>query len=133
MYDQLNQILISDERLPESIILINTMEWQGQVDSSPHIYSRNTQGTEDRGLMCTLASKHYCTLSSMFFFFCFLLSPISPRLLFIHFTHHVPLMCVFVQYVAELLHEQSQPIVSTCSAADVQAAFNTIVTRIQRL
>ncbi|XP_013768658.1 phosphofurin acidic cluster sorting protein 1-like isoform X3 [Pundamilia nyererei] len=65
VYDQLNQILISDERLPESIILINTTEWQGQ-------------------------------------------------------------------YVAELLHEQSQPIVSTCSAADVQAAFNTIVTRIQR-
>lgn len=47
-------------------------------------------------------------------------------------THH-PLMCVSVQYVAELLHEQAQPIVSTCSAADVQAAFNTIVTRIQRL
>ncbi|KAM9803787.1 phosphofurin acidic cluster sorting protein 2 [Neosynchiropus ocellatus] len=65
VYDQLNQILISDERLPESIILINTTEWQGQ-------------------------------------------------------------------YVAELLHEQSQPIVSTCSAADIQAAFNTIVTRIQR-
>uniref|UniRef100_A0A8C9Z2I3 Phosphofurin acidic cluster sorting protein 2-like n=1 Tax=Sander lucioperca TaxID=283035 RepID=A0A8C9Z2I3_SANLU len=65
VYDQLNQILISDERLPESIILINTMEWQGQ-------------------------------------------------------------------YVSELLHEQGQPIVSTCSAADVQAAFNTIVTRIQR-
>lgn len=42
-------------------------------------------------------------------------------------------MCVSVQYVAELLHEQAQPIVSTCSAADVQAAFNTIVTRIQRL
>ncbi|XP_037127067.1 phosphofurin acidic cluster sorting protein 2-like isoform X1 [Syngnathus acus] len=65
VYDQLNQILISDERLPESIILINTLEWQGQ-------------------------------------------------------------------YVAELLHDQAQPIVSTCSAADVQAAFNTIVTRIQR-
>lgn len=31
VYDQLNQILISDERLPESIILINTVEWQGQV------------------------------------------------------------------------------------------------------
>lgn len=31
VYDQLNQILISDERLPESIILINTTEWQGQV------------------------------------------------------------------------------------------------------
>lgn len=43
------------------------------------------------------------------------------------------LSCVSVQYVAELLHEQGQPIVSTCSAADVQAAFNTIVTRIQRL
>lgn len=41
--------------------------------------------------------------------------------------------CVTVQYVAELLHEQAQPIVSTCSVADVQAAFNTIVTRIQRL
>ncbi|XP_033835550.1 phosphofurin acidic cluster sorting protein 2 isoform X1 [Periophthalmus magnuspinnatus] len=65
VYDQLNQILISDERLPECIILINTTEWQGQ-------------------------------------------------------------------YVADLLHEQGQPIVSTCSAADVQAAFNTIVTRIQR-
>uniref|UniRef100_H3D7C9 Phosphofurin acidic cluster sorting protein 2 n=1 Tax=Tetraodon nigroviridis TaxID=99883 RepID=H3D7C9_TETNG len=65
VYDQLNQILISDERLPESIILINTVEWQGQ-------------------------------------------------------------------YVADLLHDQAQPIVSTCSAADVQAAFNTIVTRIQR-
>ncbi|XP_030626781.1 phosphofurin acidic cluster sorting protein 2-like isoform X2 [Chanos chanos] len=65
VYDQLNQILISDERLPESIILINTVDWQGQ-------------------------------------------------------------------YVAEVLHKQGQPIVSTCSAADVQAAFNTIVTRIQR-
>ncbi|XP_012672537.1 phosphofurin acidic cluster sorting protein 2 isoform X2 [Clupea harengus] len=65
VYDQLNQILISDERLPESIILINTMDWQGQ-------------------------------------------------------------------YVADVLHKQNQPIVSTCSTADVQAAFNTIVTRIQR-
>ena len=66
MYDQLNQILISDERLPESIILINTMEWQGQVDSSPHkhiyVYSRSTPVMEDRGLMASLASKHYCTL-----------------------------------------------------------------------
>lgn len=44
-----------------------------------------------------------------------------------------PLSCLSAQYVAELLHEQAQPIVSTCSAADVQAAFNTIVTRIQRL
>ncbi|KAL4612821.1 phosphofurin acidic cluster sorting protein 1-like isoform X2 [Arapaima gigas] len=60
VYDQLNQILISDEQLPESIILVNTTDWQGQ-------------------------------------------------------------------YLAEILHEQSQPIVSTCSAADVQAAFNTIM------
>uniref|UniRef100_A0AAR2K968 Uncharacterized protein n=1 Tax=Pygocentrus nattereri TaxID=42514 RepID=A0AAR2K968_PYGNA len=65
VYDQLNQILISDERLPETIILINTVDWQGQ-------------------------------------------------------------------YVAEVLRKQAQPIVSTCSSADVQAAFNTIVTRIQR-
>ncbi|XP_050982519.1 phosphofurin acidic cluster sorting protein 2 isoform X2 [Labeo rohita] len=65
VYDQLNQILISDERLPENIILINTVDWQGQ-------------------------------------------------------------------YVAEVLQKHTQPIVSTCSAADVQAAFNTIVTRIQR-
>ncbi|KAI2658174.1 Phosphofurin acidic cluster sorting protein 1 [Labeo rohita] len=36
------------------------------------------------------------------------------------------------QYVAEVLQKHTQPIVSTCSAADVQAAFNTIVTRIQR-
>uniref|UniRef100_A0A8C9SKD6 Phosphofurin acidic cluster sorting protein 2-like n=1 Tax=Scleropages formosus TaxID=113540 RepID=A0A8C9SKD6_SCLFO len=65
VYDQLNQILISDEQLPENIILVNTTDWQGQ-------------------------------------------------------------------YLAEILHEQNQPIVSTCSAADVQAAFNTIVIRIQR-
>ncbi|XP_067115571.1 phosphofurin acidic cluster sorting protein 2 [Osmerus mordax] len=65
VYDQLNQILISDEQLPESIILINTTDWQGQ-------------------------------------------------------------------YLSELLHEHSQPIVCTISGADVQAAFNTIVTRIQR-
>lgn len=31
VYDQLNQILNSDEQLPESIILINTTDWQGQV------------------------------------------------------------------------------------------------------
>ncbi|XP_043941210.1 phosphofurin acidic cluster sorting protein 1-like isoform X2 [Protopterus annectens] len=65
VYDQLNQILISDDQLPESIILINITDWQGQ-------------------------------------------------------------------YLAELLQEQNMPIVSTCSAADIQAAFNTIVTRIQR-
>ncbi|XP_051978075.1 phosphofurin acidic cluster sorting protein 2-like isoform X3 [Xyrauchen texanus] len=65
VYDQLNQILNSDEQLPESIILINTTDWQGQ-------------------------------------------------------------------YLNEILQEHKQPMVSTVSPADVQAAFNTIVTRIQR-
>uniref|UniRef100_A0A9J8AHM5 Si:ch211-126j24.1 n=1 Tax=Cyprinus carpio carpio TaxID=630221 RepID=A0A9J8AHM5_CYPCA len=64
VYDQLNQILNSDEHLPENIILINTTDWQGQ-------------------------------------------------------------------YMNEILQEHKQPIVSTVSPADVQAAFNTIVTRIQ--
>ncbi|XP_067884425.1 phosphofurin acidic cluster sorting protein 1 isoform X2 [Heterodontus francisci] len=65
VYDQLNQILISDDQLPESIILVNTTDWQGQ-------------------------------------------------------------------YLYERLHEKSQPMVCTCSVADMHAAFNTIVTRIQR-
>uniref|UniRef100_UPI00398E8FAC phosphofurin acidic cluster sorting protein 2-like n=1 Tax=Pristiophorus japonicus TaxID=55135 RepID=UPI00398E8FAC len=65
VYDQLNQILISDEQLPESIILVNTMDWQGQ-------------------------------------------------------------------YLYERLQEKGQPMVCMCSAADIHAAFNTIVTRIQR-
>ncbi|XP_064412717.1 phosphofurin acidic cluster sorting protein 2 isoform X2 [Latimeria chalumnae] len=65
VFDQLNQILISDEQLPESIILVNTVDWQGQ-------------------------------------------------------------------FVGELLQEESQPVVFTCSTADVQAVFNTIITRIQR-
>ncbi|MGH0172598.1 UNVERIFIED_CONTAM: hypothetical protein FKN15_063585 [Acipenser sinensis] len=30
VYDQLNQILVSDATLPENIILVNTTEWQGQ-------------------------------------------------------------------------------------------------------
>ncbi|XP_076879449.1 phosphofurin acidic cluster sorting protein 2 isoform X2 [Brachyhypopomus gauderio] len=65
VYDQLNQILNSDEQLPENIILINTTDWQGQ-------------------------------------------------------------------YLNEILQEHKQPIVSTISAADVHAAFSTIVSRIQR-
>nr|XP_034959333.1 phosphofurin acidic cluster sorting protein 2 isoform X8 [Zootoca vivipara] len=31
VYDQLNHILISDDQLPENIILINTSDWQGQI------------------------------------------------------------------------------------------------------
>ncbi|XP_075048253.1 phosphofurin acidic cluster sorting protein 2 isoform X3 [Mixophyes fleayi] len=65
VYDQLNHILVSDDHLPENIILVNTSDWQGQ-----------------------------------------LLSEILQ-------THDLPLVC-------------------TCSPADIQAAFNTIVSRIQR-
>lgn len=31
VYDQLNHILVSDDQLPENIILVNTSDWQGQV------------------------------------------------------------------------------------------------------
>lgn len=34
VYDQLNQILLSDSALPESLILVNGTEWQGQVKVS---------------------------------------------------------------------------------------------------
>lgn len=107
------------------------------------IYNRTLESCRV-GLTCQSCYKHFLTLlqkdrnkrnivwsldsvypSGIVFF---------PTLPFVYsLAHHVPLMCVSVQYVAELLHEQAQPIVSTCSAADVQAAFNTIVTRIQRL
>ncbi|KAJ6656925.1 hypothetical protein lerEdw1_002926 [Lerista edwardsae] len=30
VYDQLNQILVSDAALPENIVLVNTIDWQGQ-------------------------------------------------------------------------------------------------------
>uniref|UniRef100_A0A667XPZ0 Phosphofurin acidic cluster sorting protein 1a n=1 Tax=Myripristis murdjan TaxID=586833 RepID=A0A667XPZ0_9TELE len=63
--DQLNHILFSDDLLPESIILINTTDWQGQ-------------------------------------------------------------------YLSERLLGDGQPIVCTVSAADVQAAFSSIISRIQR-
>ncbi|XP_044045266.1 LOW QUALITY PROTEIN: phosphofurin acidic cluster sorting protein 1-like [Siniperca chuatsi] len=61
--DQLNHILFSDDQIPDSIILINTTDWQGQ-------------------------------------------------------------------YLSELLF--NQPVVCTVSAADVQAAFSAILSRIQR-
>lgn len=31
VYDQLNHILVSDNHLPDSMVLINTSDWQGQV------------------------------------------------------------------------------------------------------
>ncbi|XP_073729560.1 phosphofurin acidic cluster sorting protein 2 isoform X2 [Misgurnus anguillicaudatus] len=65
VYDQLNHILVSDTHLPDSIILINTSDWQGQ-------------------------------------------------------------------YVSEALQNHGLPVVCTCTTADVNAAFSTIISRIQR-
>ncbi|XP_012579960.1 PREDICTED: phosphofurin acidic cluster sorting protein 2 isoform X2 [Condylura cristata] len=65
VYDQLNHILVSDEQLPENIILVNTSDWQGQ-------------------------------------------------------------------FLSDVLQRHALPVVGTCSAADVQAAFSTVVSRIQR-
>ncbi|XP_077116797.1 phosphofurin acidic cluster sorting protein 2 isoform X14 [Ranitomeya variabilis] len=65
VYDQLNHILVSDDHLPENIILINISDWQGQL-------------------------------------------------------------------LSEILQKHDLPLVCTCSPADIQAAFNTIVSRIQR-
>lgn len=65
VYDQLNHILVSDNQLPDSIILVNTSDWQGQ-------------------------------------------------------------------YLSDMLQNHHFPVVCTCTTADIQAAFNTIVSRIQR-
>ncbi|XP_038621602.1 phosphofurin acidic cluster sorting protein 2 isoform X12 [Tachyglossus aculeatus] len=65
VYDQLNHILISDDQLPENIILVNTSDWQGQ-------------------------------------------------------------------FLSDILQKHTLPVVCTCSSADIQAAFSTIVSRIQR-
>uniref|UniRef100_A0A3B3Z951 Uncharacterized protein n=1 Tax=Periophthalmus magnuspinnatus TaxID=409849 RepID=A0A3B3Z951_9GOBI len=65
MYDQLNQILVTDSALPESLILVNCTDWQGQ-------------------------------------------------------------------FVTEQLQTQRQPVVSTCSAAEIQAVLSAVLTRIQK-
>lgn len=39
MYDQLNHILVSDDQLPENIILVNTSDWQGQVKAGDITWS----------------------------------------------------------------------------------------------
>ncbi|XP_064205401.1 phosphofurin acidic cluster sorting protein 1-like isoform X3 [Anguilla rostrata] len=65
VYDQLNQILLSDAALPESLILVNSSDWQGQ-------------------------------------------------------------------YVAEVLQAQKQPVVCTCSGAEIQAVLSAVLTRIQK-
>lgn len=65
VYDQLNQILVTDSALPESLILVSCTDWQGQ-------------------------------------------------------------------YVAEQLQVQRQPVVSTCSTAEIQAVLSAVLTRIQK-
>lgn len=40
MYDQLNQILLSDAALPESLILVNVTDWQGQVSMRVCVWVR---------------------------------------------------------------------------------------------
>ncbi|CAL1590292.1 unnamed protein product [Knipowitschia caucasica] len=65
MYDQLNQILVTDSALPESLILVNCTDWQGQ-------------------------------------------------------------------YVTEQLQTHRQPVVSTCSSAEIQAVLSAVLTRIQK-
>ncbi|GAA6066524.1 phosphofurin acidic cluster sorting protein 1 isoform X2, partial [Tachysurus ichikawai] len=65
VYDQLNQILLSDAALPESLILVNGTDWQGQ-------------------------------------------------------------------YVVDQLQVQKQPVVCTCSSAEIQAVLSALLTRIQK-
>uniref|UniRef100_A0A8B9GQH2 Phosphofurin acidic cluster sorting protein 1 n=1 Tax=Astyanax mexicanus TaxID=7994 RepID=A0A8B9GQH2_ASTMX len=49
VYDQLNQILFSDAALPESVILVNGTDWQGQV----RVHFNNCDGEE--GVAVSLA------------------------------------------------------------------------------
>lgn len=100
MYDQLNHILVSDNHLPDSIILINTSDWQGQV--------RKTS---------TPILKWLLLQSEMTFK-----------------NQHFPFLLLFAsQYLSDMLQNHHLPVVCTCTTADIQAAFNTIVSRIQRL
>nr|XP_014348469.1 PREDICTED: phosphofurin acidic cluster sorting protein 1 [Latimeria chalumnae] len=46
MYDQLNQILVSDAALPESVILVNATDWQGQ-------YVADLLQSQKRPVVCT--------------------------------------------------------------------------------
>ncbi|KAK1806127.1 hypothetical protein P4O66_012837 [Electrophorus voltai] len=147
VYDQLNQILNSDEQLPESIILINTTDWQGQVcvhtGECVCVCVCETVCVTD---VCTgecvtvlpfcssyeldhhhLLAHHTCTLQ-----FSRSLFSRDVSLSKLCYTYQLRAFPLSLCYLNEILHEHSQPIVSTISAADVQAAFSTIVSRIQR-
>uniref|UniRef100_A0A803T6H9 Phosphofurin acidic cluster sorting protein 2 n=1 Tax=Anolis carolinensis TaxID=28377 RepID=A0A803T6H9_ANOCA len=49
VYDQLNHILISDDKLPENIILVNTSDWQGQRSN---VFYTSSQGWHTLLLVC---------------------------------------------------------------------------------
>ncbi|XP_074087123.1 phosphofurin acidic cluster sorting protein 1 isoform X2 [Macrotis lagotis] len=49
VYDQLNQILVSDAALPESVILVNTADWQGQ-------YVAELLQDQQRPVVCTCST-----------------------------------------------------------------------------
>lgn len=108
MYDQLNHILISDDQLPENIILVNTSDWQGQV-------GRGRAARAGRG-----GERAVCPLGG----------PGQPS------CHGREQGAAEgpppPQFLSDVLQRHTLPVVCTCSAADVQAAFSTIVSRIQR-
>lgn len=131
MYDQLNHILVSDDQLPENIILVNTSDWQGQVGrgwlgglpAGAGVSASSLRGR--RGGRCVSpplqwgrgwaasavgASGQPCPLWT--------LNPAA----------HAP----GPQFLSDVLQRHTLPVVCTCSPADVQAAFSTIVSRIQR-
>lgn len=93
VYDQLNHILVSDNQLPDSIILINTSDWQGQV-------RHDRTGSAPLQLAVSFFSLEFLLVS---------------------------------QFLSDMLQNHHLPVVCTCTTADIQAAFNTIVSRIQRL
>ncbi|MGH0180188.1 UNVERIFIED_CONTAM: hypothetical protein FKN15_003432 [Acipenser sinensis] len=64
VYDQLNQILVSDAALPENIILVNTTEWQGQVAA---IGTQSYLGSILRFFVTQLANKTSDWLNHMRF------------------------------------------------------------------
>lgn len=113
MYDQLNHILISDDQLPENIILVNTSDWQGQVGRGrASSLQGGGRGSGQPGMLwipdgCRVAGKRGGGSRG-------LPSALGP------------------QFLSDVLQRHTLPVVCTCSAADVQAAFSTIVSRIQR-
>ncbi|XP_043931822.1 phosphofurin acidic cluster sorting protein 1 [Protopterus annectens] len=57
VYDQLNQIIVSDTTLPESVILVHTTDWQGQ-------YIADVLQEEKKPVVCTCSSVEVQTVLS---------------------------------------------------------------------